>query len=92
MLPDLSIILLFLFNLRELMPYPHLQQEQYLFVYDALLEALKVGNTVIACADFKSEYENLRHIDPTRGKSRLQEQFEVSRHIGDPSSAKIGGR
>jgi len=53
-------------------------QEQYIFVYNALLEALKVGNTVISCVDFCSEYERLCHIDPTKGKSGLLEQFEVS--------------
>jgi len=52
-------------------------QEQYIFVYNALLEALKVGDTVISCVDFCSEYERLCHIDPTKGKSGLLEQFEV---------------
>jgi len=52
-------------------------QEQYIFVYNAVLEALKVGNTVISCVDFCSEYERLCHIDPTKGKSGLLEQFEV---------------
>ena len=53
-------------------------QEQYIFVYNALLEALKVGDTVISCVDFCTEYERLCHIDPTKGKSGLLEQFEVS--------------
>ena len=52
-------------------------QEQYIFVYNALLEALKVGDTVISCVQFCSEYERLCHIDPTKGKSGLLEQFEV---------------
>ena len=52
-------------------------QEQYIFVYNALLEALKVGDTVISCVNFCSEYERLCHIDPTKGKSGLLEQFEV---------------
>jgi len=52
-------------------------QEQYIFVYNALLDALKVGDAVIACVDFCSEYERLCHIDPTKGKSGILEQFEV---------------
>jgi protein tyrosine phosphatase len=51
--------------------------EQYIFVYNALLEALKAGNTVIACSNFKFEHERLCHIDPTKGKSGLLEQFET---------------
>ena len=52
-------------------------QEQYIFVYDALLEALKVGKTVISCSVFKEEFMRLCVINPARSKSGLQEQFEV---------------
>lgn len=53
-------------------------QEQYFFVYNALLEALKSGNTVISCSEFRSVYEALCRVDDKTGKSRLQEQFEAS--------------
>ena len=53
-------------------------QEQYVFVYDALLEALKSGNTAIPCSMFREEYEKISHCGPEREKSLLQEQFEVS--------------
>jgi protein tyrosine phosphatase len=51
--------------------------EQYIFVYDALLEALKVGKTVISCSVFKEEFEHLCVVDPVRNKSPLEEQYEL---------------
>ena len=53
-------------------------QEQYLFVYDALLEALKSGNTSLKCHTFAEDYEKLCEKDPKTGKSQLQVQFEVN--------------
>ena len=52
-------------------------QEQYIFVYDALLEALKAGKTVIGCSDFKPEFNKLCVVDALTGKSKLQQQYEV---------------
>ena len=46
-------------------------------MYDALLEALKAGNTAIPCSDFRDRFEDLCQVDPAKGKSKLQEQFEV---------------
>ncbi len=46
-------------------------------MYDALLEALKAGNTAIPCSEFRERFEDLCQVDPTKGKSKLQEQFEV---------------
>jgi protein tyrosine phosphatase len=51
--------------------------EQYIFVYDALLEALKAGNTAIPCSSFRQEYKSLCEVDPVKNKSKLQEQFET---------------
>lgn len=53
-------------------------QEQYIFVYDALLEALKAGNTAIGCSEFRQEFKRLMTVDPVKGKTPLQEQYEVS--------------
>jgi len=53
-------------------------QEQYIFVYDALLEALKAGKTVIGCSDLKPEFDKLCVVDASCGKSKLQQQYEVS--------------
>lgn len=47
-------------------------------MYDALLEALKAGNTAIPCSEFRERFEDLCQVDPAKGKSKLQEQFEVS--------------
>ena len=49
-------------------------------MYDALLEALKAGNTVLACnEDFSRQFEALSRSDPDAGliKSKLEAQFEA---------------
>ena len=56
----------------------HVLQEQYIFVYDALLEALKAGKTVIGCSEFKQEFDKLCIVDASCGKSKLQQQYEAS--------------
>ena len=49
-----------------------------MFVYDALLEALKCGDTSIPCVDFRKRYaEMLSKINNETGKVRLMEEFEV---------------
>ena len=58
--------------------YECVWQEQYIFVYDALLEALKAGKTVIGCSQFTAEFDKLHAVDPASGKSKLQQQFQVS--------------
>uniref|UniRef100_A0A0L8G606 Protein-tyrosine-phosphatase n=1 Tax=Octopus bimaculoides TaxID=37653 RepID=A0A0L8G606_OCTBM len=50
--------------------------EQYVFVYDVLLEALLCGDTTICCDSFPSFYASLCEFDPSIGKSKLEEQFE----------------
>jgi protein tyrosine phosphatase len=49
--------------------------EQYIFVHDALLEALKCGDTSILCVDFRRRYSELLKHNPDTGKQRLQEEF-----------------
>ena len=53
-------------------------QEQYIFVYDGLLEALMSGDTCIPCPDLLERYEELQQPDPETNKSKLQDQFDVS--------------
>ncbi|XP_014783728.1 receptor-type tyrosine-protein phosphatase T isoform X3 [Octopus bimaculoides] len=55
--------------------------EQYVFVYDVLLEALLCGDTTICCDSFPSFYASLCEFDPSIGKSKLEEQFEILRLI-----------
>ena len=53
-------------------------QEQYNFVYEALLEALKSGDTSISCAVFRRRYRELLEVNPDTDRIRLEEEFEVS--------------
>ena len=48
-----------------------------MFVYDALLDALKSGNTSMKCSTFRDDYKMLLEIDKDTGKSQLQVQFET---------------
>jgi len=48
------------------------------FVYDALLEALAVGDTTIPCSLFMEKYAELKRLNPTTGKSQCHEEFEVN--------------
>ena len=52
-------------------------QEQYQFVYDALLEALAVGDTAIPCSLYMQRYTELKRQNPSTGKSLCHEEFEV---------------
>ncbi len=54
-----------------------ISQEQYIFVYDGLLEALMSGDTSIQCPQLQEEFEKLQKVDPKTKKTKLQEQFEV---------------
>ncbi|CAH1772950.1 unnamed protein product [Owenia fusiformis] len=51
--------------------------EQYIFVHDALVEALICGETNIPCSEFQETYQQLCEIDATTGKSQLQRQYEI---------------
>ena len=63
--------------------FPHTRcvvifQDQYIFVYDAVLEAWKSGDTAIPTTKFKEAYEELLEEDPETNKTKLAKQFEVS--------------
>ena len=47
-------------------------------MYDALLEALKSGETSYPCSTFRQQYEDLKEVNPETGRVRLEEEFEVS--------------
>jgi len=40
--------------------------------------ALKAGKTVIGCSQFTAEFDRLHAVDPASGKSKLQQQLQVS--------------
>ena len=48
-----------------------------MFVYDALLEALAVGDTAVPCSLFMQRYTELKRLNPSTGKSQCHEEFEV---------------
>ena len=53
-----------------------------MFVYQALAEYLKVGNTAVPSSKFNSYYEDLRKVTRSKGgdsdsKNKLHLQFEV---------------
>ncbi|KAI0228027.1 Receptor-type tyrosine-protein phosphatase mu [Lamellibrachia satsuma] len=52
-------------------------QEQYVFVYDALLEAFKSGDTAVSCVDFRKRFMELSRLNPQTGKLRLLEEYEL---------------
>nr|XP_022315948.1 receptor-type tyrosine-protein phosphatase kappa-like isoform X2 [Crassostrea virginica] len=51
--------------------------EQYIFVYDVLLEALICGDTTMAAATFPVTLSEMLEYDQSIGKTKLEEQFEV---------------
>lgn len=52
-------------------------QEQYIFVYDCLLEALICGDTTVSSHAFPEVYTDLCLFDTDISKTKLEEQFEV---------------
>lgn len=48
-----------------------------MFVYDAILEALKCGDTSIPCTELRQSYAKLLEINAETGKTFCQEEFEV---------------
>ncbi|KAK6188530.1 hypothetical protein SNE40_004688 [Patella caerulea] len=51
--------------------------EQYIFVYDCLLEALICGDTTIPVVNYPTVYRDLVAYNQDLGKSKLDEQFEI---------------
>ena len=49
-----------------------------MFVYDALLEALAVGDTAIPCSLYMQKYTELKRQNPSTGNSQCHEEFEVN--------------
>lgn len=56
-------------------------QEQYIFVYDVLLEALICGDTTIPVVAYPEALSEMLEYDQSIGKSKLEEQFEVQTSI-----------
>ena len=52
-------------------------QEQYEFVYKALLEALQAGETTIHSNEMETRYSQLKGSSDEAAESKLEEQFMV---------------
>ena len=52
-------------------------QEQYMFIYDAILESITCGNTQISAADLQRVVTKLRQRDPNTQLSGYEQQFKV---------------
>lgn len=57
-----------------------LSQDQYIFVYNAVLEAITLGETTIPCYLFEEKYKELHQIDSKTNSTQLEEQFKVGMH------------
>ncbi|XP_041359099.1 receptor-type tyrosine-protein phosphatase T-like isoform X2 [Gigantopelta aegis] len=51
--------------------------EQYIFVYDCLLEALICGDTPVSSHNYPEAYKEMCQFDSEIGKSKIEEQFEI---------------
>lgn len=56
-------------------------QRQYVFIHDALLEAIECGNTDVSARDLSEQYRLLCALDDSMQKTMLQMEFEVHIHL-----------
>ena len=54
---------------------------QYVFIHDALLEAIMCGDNSIPAPELRKRLQDLMEVDPDSKKSKLQLQFEVSEWV-----------
>ncbi|CAG2241350.1 PTPRK [Mytilus edulis] len=50
---------------------------QYLFLHEAVLEALMCPNSGVACSDFPDYYKDMMRFDTSKKKQKLQLEFEI---------------
>ena len=54
-----------------------ISQPQYVFIHDALLEAIECGESEVAARDLRDQYMRLGEVDEVQGKTRFQMEYEV---------------
>ena len=52
-------------------------EAQYMFIHDALLEALKCGTTEVPAQELPSQYKYLQTVDEASGKTLLELELQV---------------
>jgi len=52
-------------------------QDQYCFVFKAVLEGLTLGETALSVAEFLQRVSQLDEVNEMSGKTRLETEFEV---------------
>ena len=57
--------------------YLHTMQPQYVFLHDALLEAIECGVTEVAARDLQNQFQMLVTVDPVSGKTELEKWFQM---------------
>ena len=58
-------------------PSPSLQR-QYIFIHDAVLELIQIGDTEISIQNLRKTYQHLQSQNPDSETSGLEEEFLVS--------------
>lgn len=58
------------------MYYPVCLQSQYIFIHDALLEAIECGVTEVVARDLKEQYKKLGAVDEIVGLTGLEIEFD----------------
>ena len=53
-------------------------QRQYIFIHDAMLEVIKMGNTEVSSQSLRRTLKQLQAQDPQTETSRLEEEYLVS--------------
>ena len=57
---------------------PFFKQNQYVFIFDAILESVTCGDTQIRVNDFRQTFKEMNYRNPNTDMNEFQKQFEVS--------------
>ncbi|EDV23001.1 uncharacterized protein TRIADDRAFT_27423, partial [Trichoplax adhaerens] len=71
----------FVVNMRKNRNYMVQTETQYIFIHDALVEAVRCGNTSVAAHNFSEYYRNLKMQQPNGDKTLLEAEYSNLRNI-----------